>query len=270
MLTPIVQRWQNRRASYRPAGEPIQTRLYEVAEILRDGPARDYVLRQHYSGSYPAARRRFGLYRGVDLVGVAVFSVGVNEGALRGLPGEGEERIELGRFVLDDDVPANGETWFQARCFEQLRRDGLVSVLSNADPMPRRTAAGELVFPGHVGTIYQASNAVYLGRGTSRTLHLLPDGSVLSARALQKLRSGETGWRYAAQQLQRHGAEDLQPGEDRRSWLRQWLPRVCTTQRHPGNHRYAWALQRGDRRHLPQSQPYPKFAVSQLQLPGVP
>src|SRR5262249_11685086 len=55
------------------------------------------------------------------------------------------------------------------------------------DPVPRRTAAGDLVFPGHIGTIYQASDAEYLGRTTPRRVLLLPNGRVLSERALSKV-----------------------------------------------------------------------------------
>ena len=41
--------------------------------------------RHHYSRSYVAARRRFGLYRGGQLQGVAVFSQPVQEKALQAL-----------------------------------------------------------------------------------------------------------------------------------------------------------------------------------------
>jgi hypothetical protein len=34
------------------------------------------------------------------------------------------EAVELGRLVLLDDVPANGESWFIARAFELLRARG--------------------------------------------------------------------------------------------------------------------------------------------------
>ena len=49
-----------------------------------------------------------------------------------------------------------------------------------SDPLPRTRADGTVVMPGHLGTIYQAANAVYTGRGTPRTLTLLPDGTVFS------------------------------------------------------------------------------------------
>lgn len=259
MLTPVVQRWRDRRGTYRPAGEPIDTSRYEVAAIEKDGPAKAFVQAHHYSGTFPAARFRFGLYRGPELVGVAVFSQPVNNLSLSCFPGEPAESCELGRIVLVDDVPANGESWFVARCFELLRGD-VLGVLSLSDPFPRTDALGRRVFGGHIGTIYQASNATYLGRARADTLRLLPDGSVIHSRALAKIRKRERGWRYAAPLLERHGATPLGDEQDARAWLDEWLPRLCRTVKHPGNHRYAFGLTKQVRRHLPESLPYPKFS----------
>jgi hypothetical protein len=251
------QRWRMHRDSYRPAGETIETSRYEVAAIADDTTPKAFVLQHHYSGCYPSARFRFGLYRGGALVGVAVFSTPCNDKALTNVfPAPAIASVELGRFVLLDDVPGNGETWFLARAFELLRLEGLVGVLSFSDPSPRVNAEGATVFAGHVGTIYQAHNAVYLGRSTARTLRILPDGAVLSARAIQKIRARERGWEYAAGVLERHGAAT--PGEDLGGWLKTWLPRLTRPQRHQGNHRYAWALDRRLRRHLAAAAAYPK------------
>lgn len=267
MLTPVTQRWREGRALYRPAGEPIDTGAYEVALIAGDATAKAFVLAHHYSGSYPAARRRFGLYRGADLVGVAVFSVPANTAALACLPGEPMASLELGRFVLVDDVPANGETWFLARCFEELRREGFVGVVSFSDPCARPRRDGTVVFPGHVGTIYQASNAVYLGRSKAETVRLLPDGSVLHRRALAKLRNGEVGRDYVEALLRRHGAPE-RGDEDVRAWTASALSQLVTPLRHGGNHKYAWTLRRADRRHLPASLPYPKVRDPRLAPSG--
>lgn len=255
MITPVVQRWRDRRGSYRPAGETIRTAAYEVTPI-DERTAKGFVVRHHYSGTYPAARLRFGLFRRDVLVGALVFSHPIRESVLDGLPGERLERAELGRVVLLDDVPANGESWFLARAFELARDAGLVSVLSLSDPVARTDAGGAIVFPGHIGTIYQATNASYLGRASMRTLRLLPDGRVLSARAIAKLRAGERGWRYAAEQLRAIGAPALEPRDSR---LLDVLRRFTRTLRHAGNHRYAFGLDRRARRHLPASLPYPKF-----------
>lgn len=248
MLTPVVQRWRAHRSLYRPAGEPINTRAYEVAEMPGDGEARAFVEATHYSRTYPAARFRFGLYRGGALVGVAVFSHPVNDKALAMFPGEPVESVELGRLVLLDDVPANGESWFVAQCFEGLRRHGLMGILSMSDPVPRTTADGETIFLGHRGTTYQALNALYLGRATARTLLVLPDGRVFSDRAAQKIRAQERGWKYAAEQLMNAGAPA--PDGDPRAWLTQALPLVTRKLRHPGNYRYVWTLKHRDRKHL--------------------
>lgn len=252
------QRWRDRRASYRPAGEPIDPGQLEVAPIGDDTTARRFVERHHYSGSYPAARFRHGLYRGDQLVGVAVFSMPVQPRCLDVLPGERIASVELGRFVLLDDVKANGESWFLARCFELLRREGIVGVVSFSDPEPRPRADGELVHPGHVGTIYQATNGVYLGRSKADTLRLLPDGTCLHRRALRKLRADERGAAYVERLLVRHGARERLDGESRPAWAEEVVPALTRRMRHRGNHKYAWALSRRDRRHLPTSLPYPK------------
>jgi hypothetical protein len=254
----LNQRWNNRRDSYRPSGEVIDTRLYEVSS-LDEANAKAFVITNHYSGSYPAARFRFGLYRGDQLCGTAVFSHPCNDLVLTNVfRCDATNAVELGRFVLLDSVAANGETWFLGRCFESLRKHDLNGVTTFSDPVPRRAADGRLVHPGHIGTIFQAFNGAYLGRGTPRTLRLLPDGRVLSDRAIQKIRAGERGWRYAARLLEEAGA--TAPDGDRVAWLKLWLPRLTRTVRHPGNHRYAWPLNKVASRLMPQTYAYPKFS----------
>lgn len=255
MLTDLCQRWRDRRDSYRPAGELFEPRSFEVAPIASDSAARAFVESHHYSGSYPAARRRFGLFERGDLVGVAVFSVPMRAEALR--PWSMSDALDLGRFVLLDGVRANGESWFLARCLEALKREGFAGVVSLSDPTPRTSASGAIVFGGHVGTIYQASNAVYTGRASPQTLRILPDGSVFSNRAASKIRKGERGWRYAVDQLVAHGAPE--PRGDLHAWLREAVPTITRPLRHHGNHRYLFALSRAARRSLPASLAYPKL-----------
>ena len=263
MITSHSQRWRDRRGTYRPAGEVIVTRDYEVASIADDTTARAFVRQHHYSGSYPAARLRFGLYRRAELVGVVVLSQPVNDASLACLPGSGGERAELGRLVLLDDVPANGESWTLARCFELARAEGLVSLVSFSDPVPRANAAGGTTFSGHIGNCYQASNAAYAGRSKAETLRLLPDGRVLHNRMLAKIRARERGWRPAAALLERHGAAPLGEDDDARAWLAHWVARLTRPLRHTGNHKYLFGLTKAARRHLPASLPYPKFAPVQ-------
>lgn len=261
------QRWRERLATYRRPEEQIATAQHEVAAIDSDRTARAFVEMHHYSGTYPAARFRFGLYERAELVGVAVFSHPVRNEVLTnvfpGLPVM--SAVELGRFVLLDRVAGNGETWFLARCFELLR-GAIAGVVSFSDPEPRRTAAGLVIAPGHVGTIYQAANAHYLGRGRKRTLALLPDGTVLNDRAIAKIRAGDRGWRPAAAVLEAHGAPPIAADADqleRRRWVDVALAKLARPLKHPGNHRYAWIINRRHRRHLPASVAgYPKQGAS--------
>lgn len=254
-MTDRAQRWLLGRDVYRPASETIRPSEYDVTE-LDERAARAFVVEHHYSRSYPAARFRFALHRRGELVGAAVFSHPCRDDLLAIFPGERLQSVELGRFVLLDEVPGNGETWFLARCFERLRAHGMLGVLSFSDPFPRTSLEGRTLFAGHIGTIYQAHNARYLGRGARRTIRLLSDGRVLSARAISKIRGRERGWRYAAAQLEAAGADPLVG--DPIAWLARWLPNLTRTVRHPGNHRYAWTLQRRDRHHFAGS-PYPKL-----------
>ena len=108
--------------------------------------------------------------------------------------------------------------------------------------------------PGHRGTIYQAANARYLGRGRADTLRLLPDGRVLARRSYQKIRDGSRGWQPAAAQLVAHGAAPIAADADeagRRAWLETWMAQLTRPMRHPGNFRYAFTIGRRHRRLLP-------------------
>lgn len=253
----VAQRWRAGRASYRPAREVINTSTHEVALIGDDTTAKSFVVEHHYSRSYPAARVRAGLYHHDRLVGVAVFSVPVQPKVLDTLPGGRASSVELGRFVLLDSVAANGESWFLARCFELLRGKGFTAVASFSDPVPR-VVDGHVLFPGHVGCIYQATNATYFGRSCPRTFRMLRNGRILPPRVLTKIRKLEQGHGYGEALLIGAGAAPRRVGEDPRDWVAYWVPRLTVRLRHDGQHHYGWALHPRDRKHLPKSQPYPK------------
>lgn len=291
------QRWLNGRASYAVPSSVIRTADFEVAEIEDDNTARAFVEAHHYSGSYPSARFRYGLYKGPKLVGVAVYSHPVRDVVLtKVFGGEATNSTELGRFIMLDGIENNGESWFFARTRELLVREDptLRGIVSFSDPFVRTTADGRVVCPGHVGTIYQASNGVYLGRARAEGLLLLPDGTSLPRRAITKLWPSDKtpvigspedqhrrqGWHGVVRRLVGLGAEapeawlsrstreeikrPLTPEES--AELEAWIgalttnPAFCRKVKHPGNHKFAWALNRRWRRCLPPLDPstYPK------------
>lgn len=266
------QRWNPGRVQSwrRPEDGGFDQARYAVAEIA-EATAKAYVVDRHYSGTYPAASRRYGLYDlagdAAELAGVAVLSVPASRPVLTAVfPGlePYRESLELGRFVLDQDVAANGESWFLGQIFRLAAESGIRGVVSFSDPMPRRTASGGLVMPGHIGTIYQATNAVYTGRATPRTLTVMPDATVFSDRACQKIRAQDRGHEYAEKQLAAFGARPRRAGENPAVWLAEALEAIgARPVRHHGNHRYAFRLgvTRRDRaavRVALPSRPYPK------------
>lgn len=245
------QRWNGRRASYRPAGEPFDPRHAGV-EPLDEREAKAFVEQHHYSGSYPAARFRAGVFikepfQKARLAGVGVFSVPMNQKVVPAYFAgfEPSHGVELGRFVLDDSLAANAESWALARMKKLLRQalPNVRGVVAYSDPIERRDETGALVKRGHVGTIYRATNAAYRGLSSARTLWLAPNGASLADRLLSKVRNSETGERYAMERLTALGAPRRQPHEDGAAYVRRlkeekWLRPM----RHPGNHAFTWQL----------------------------
>jgi len=257
-MTDICQRWRGRLDSYRPAGEPIDPRRYGV-EVVDEAAARRFVVEHHYSASFPAARLCVGLHRaGAGLVGVAVFSVPMQPRSVTRHAGQAPAAgVELGRFVLLDEEPANAETWFLARAFRALRREksGVRAVVSYSDPLPRTDEAGREVKPGHLGIIYRAFNGRLVGRSSARTLVLARDGRVVSGRTLSKIRNGERGAAAGYETLLQMGAPRRMPGEADAAWVSRAL-RDGPFRRlpHPGNLAYVWGLDEDARAALPPTQ----------------
>lgn len=265
------QRWREGCASLRPARETIRATSYDVAPIASAAVAKAFVERHHYAGTASPPAHRYGLYHHGDMVGVALFGPPASMNAHRKVFPKlvTTEAVTLGRLVLLDEVPGNGESFFVAQCFEKLAEVGVDAVESCADPQPRTREGGELVHRGHLGIVYQATNGQYIGRTNPATLRLFPDGTVLSNRSQGKVVRGEQGAGYAEDQLVRWGATPLEPGEDAEAWLDLWRGRLTRKMRHYGNHRYIWCLNRRRRRDVMRTHaalPYPKLNPKSLEV----
>lgn len=250
MPEQLCMRWRKRRNAWRPAGEVIDTSRYDVS-VIPEAAAKRYVVENHYSRSFPAARLSVGLFRKRPfekeaLCGVAVYSVPAGKHVVRAWSGgDLGDTVELGRLVLDDEVPGNGESFFVAASNRLMRQllPGIKTVLSFSDPFPRSSVDGVIVKPGHLGVLYQALSARYSGRTKARTLVIAPDGSVVSERALSKLRADDVGAAYTYRQLVDFGAPHIESGESSADYVRRALEdgpfrRV----RHPGNLGYLIAV----------------------------
>ncbi|MGC4886653.1 hypothetical protein [Micromonospora sp. DT227] len=271
----LCQRWSHGQHSWRRTSEGgFDPRRYTVV-ALEDALAQDFVTCHHYSRSYPSASLRYGLLEHGRLVGVAVLGVPMSKPVLtKPFPTltPYRESLELSRLILLDEVPANAESWFLARVFAAAADQGVRGVVAFSDPLPRRLD-GALLMPGHVGTIYQALGAIYTGRATARTLTLLPDGTVLTARSAAKITGGERGMGGQITRLVSLGATPpgavyglplfLLTTDQLTAWLSGALAEIGARKvRHRGNHRFAWAIgNRAQRRTTPialDALPYPK------------
>ena len=247
---PFDKRWTDRNERW-VAPDTLFSPAEFGVEVIPERQAKAWVVRHHYSGTMPAARLCIGLKRktgvaSARLVGVAVFSVPMQQRVVPHYTGlAAGAGVELGRFVLAGECAFNAESWMIAKAFALLRHEKpeVRAIVSYADPVERRTPEGHLCKPAHRGQIYQASNALFVGRSSARTLIVGGDGRALSERALSKIRNGECGHDYAVRQLLAAGAPARRPFEDPRDWLARVLqPPLFRRMRHPGNYTYLFAL----------------------------
>ena len=169
--------------------------------------ARRYIIKNHYShGCHNAPSACYGLFWNGELIGVLVFAVSCSENVRASILGQGTEGeiTELHRLHILDGTPKNTESFFVARCLRLLKIDmpEIKIVISFADPME-----------GHVGTIYQATNALYYGTSGSTTFYIDGSGRVRHPR--------QNGKNITSHDAKKRG----------------WIP----TKRE-GKHRYLWIL----------------------------
>ena len=261
---PFEQRWTERREHRIPARELFVPTDHTV-DLIPVSAAKQFVISHHYSASFPSCVAAAGLFAGRHLAGVAVFGNPSNEQVVRAWTDLGpRDGLELNRFVLTPEIGYNGESWFLRRAFGLLsgEKPNVRAIISYSDPVRRHDAQGKVTLVGHIGTIYQSSNAVFAGRATGRIKTLAPDGTVVDGRALSKITTDDQGRDYAIRSLVERGARPPRDGEDLRLWLRQALAGYFQF-RHPGNLTYLFGLDRETTRRLKArgQQPYPKGEV---------
>jgi hypothetical protein len=137
---------------------------FQVRPVSFDD-AQSFVEEHHYArGMHNGPTACFGLFDHTFLLGVCVFATPCSEAVRASLFGAAHKSrvTELHRIVLLDWVPPNAESFFIARALNRLKhaRPDLWGVVSYADT----------TF-GHIGTIYQASNAFWCGYAPGATVY---------------------------------------------------------------------------------------------------
>lgn len=277
-------RWRERRHRHRPHGEPFLTGRHGV-EIIEETEGRPFVEREHYSGTWVAARLSVGLYRcpraylpgrlgRAELVGVCVFSVPMQPRSItRYAPTlDPSHGVELGRLVLLPHVEGNAESWFVRRALTLLARakPDVRAVISYSDPILRRRADGTAVLPGHTGGIYQALGARYFGRSSAAWKILGPDGQNVCDRSKNKFRNLEVGGNGFYERFRAMGAPVIRHGESTQAYIdRALVEGPFVTFKHPGNHTFGWS-RATDREGVESFYGAGYFAEESPLLPGLP
>lgn len=123
----------------------------------------EYIRNNHYSGTCNPISNKWGLYheKTDTLVGGIVFANPISEQVRKFIAGEGSKKqvTELHRLYTDDRCGKNVESWFISRALKRLKKK---------KPKYRFVVSFADERQNHVGTVYQATNAVYTGT-TSET-----------------------------------------------------------------------------------------------------
>ena len=118
---------------------------------------KEWFLKKHYAKRIPSISYCFGLYNGIELVGVCSIGKPASPSLCDGVCGKSESQYvyELNRLIVKDNLPKNTLSWFVAKVIGNLPDMILVSYADTQQ--------------GHHGYIYQATNFLYTGATKERT-----------------------------------------------------------------------------------------------------
>lgn len=119
---------------------------------------KEWFLKKHYAKRIPSVSYCFGLFEGVELIGVCSFGSPPSRALCIGVCGihNAHKVFELNRLVVNDGLPKNTLSFFVSKCLSFLPNE--LIIVSYADTSQ-----------GHNGYIYQATNWIYTGLSAKRT-----------------------------------------------------------------------------------------------------
>jgi hypothetical protein len=124
---------------------------------IKSEEASPWILKKHYAKRLPSISYAFGLYDGINLVGVVTYGIPASNSLCEGICGKEYKEfvIELNRLCLLDNAK-NQSSFLVANSIKLLPKPKII--VSYAD-----TAQG------HVGYVYQATNFLFTGTTKERT-----------------------------------------------------------------------------------------------------
>lgn len=159
---------------------------------------RDFMIKHHYArGMANTCVAAYGLFDGRHLIGALAFATSCSENVRASVFGAERKSCvtELHRLCILDVTPRNAESWFIARCLRQLLSD---------KPTIKATTIFADPTAGHVGTIYQASNAQFYGQSKPEWFYIDQTGRLRHRRQcgvnISKAEAIDRGWRPTLRQ----------------------------------------------------------------------
>lgn len=165
-----------------------------IEYLIRKIPSnegKEFIKKHHYSHGCHNGPMCWGLFDGNNLIGVIAFATPCSENVRASVFGvdHKDSITELHRLVILDNTPKNTESWFISRALKELKlyKPKIKAVLSFADATE-----------GHVGTIYQATNAIFAGTSGKAIFYLDENGRLRHPRQngvnISKNEASRRGW----------------------------------------------------------------------------
>jgi len=123
---------------------------FSVKRIKHQYEYAEWLLKKHYAHRIPSISFAFGLYENNILKGICTFGTPASSTLLKGIAGDKyySSVLELNRLVVESDE-INITSWFVSKCLKCFFNKIIVSYADTDQ--------------GHIGKIYQATNALYTG-----------------------------------------------------------------------------------------------------------
>ena len=185
--------------------QALNVGFWDVEDGAERAPVRDYLCskvstkdveefcrRYHYTGTGGNMSWRYGLWEGATLLGVVAYNLPTRETTESVFGPEHFDKVwHVGRLAMAEDAPRNSESRLISLSLKMIQAE-------HSDTWGILTYAATDV--GHVGYVYQATNALYTGTGGDS--HYFVDGAgkrrstYLTGKGVSKGRAADLGWTH--------------------------------------------------------------------------
>lgn len=150
-----------------------------TVKLIEQKIAKPFIIKNHYSHTYPAGCANLGVFSGEELIGVIVFGLSCQAKMASSIVPilRQSDYYELQRLFVKDCTRTGFESWFIGKSISWLKvnRPNIVMLVSFSDP-----------YHDHTGTVYQATNWIFTGANKGGKVHLDKEGKLVHARTIAK------------------------------------------------------------------------------------